>query len=188
MDAFLIGSQVLEDLFLVVFILSSVKGFYSLRILCTSSLLPSQDPLNIFYGRHSYKRLFLSFSGDGLEQFILCGVLEITSKTLQSHSLIRITWLIQSITLSLRPLLLLLRHHPDSSGNNFSCMTLFNRKFRFSTANSTASSKSKPCSQKSVEEFSWLYGVVRRVKYDESSLDSLSKSFVTFFSIQVIVH
>ena len=84
---------------------------------------------------------FLSFSSDGLEQFILCGILQITSKILQSHSLIRITWLIQCITLKLQSSSAS-SSSSDLSRSNFSCVTLFSRNFHFSTADSTAWSKS----------------------------------------------
>ena len=68
--------------FFVVFVPSCTAGFENLGVLCTLSFLPSQESLPVLciisFMVGTPKSGLLSFSGDGLEQFILCGVLQIT--------------------------------------------------------------------------------------------------------------
>ena len=71
----------------------------------------------------------------------LCGVLQIMTKTQESHTLIRVPWLLQASTSSFTT-----SSSSLSSGSNFFCISLFKRNICFATANSAASSKSETSS------------------------------------------
>ena len=123
---------------------------------------------NIFCGRPFYRRPSgHSLTVDWSSSSCMCGVLQIMTKTLESHTLIRVTWLIQ-VTSSTSS-------SSSSSGSNFFFISLLNRNFRY--AYLAASSKSMSSSSiKRRRVFMTLWCI----------LDALSKSFVAFFYLQVI--
>ena len=108
---------------------------------------------------------------------------------LQWHSLIRISRQIQCITLRLRPLLLLLRHHLTRRGvTSPACTTQFSRNFCFSTADSAALSKSM--SSSSIKRWRVLMTLrcIASCWCSESILDALGKSSVVFIYWKVMEH
>ena len=70
----------------------------------------------------------------------MSGFLQITSKTPQSH--LHKNHTVNSVYHTEASTSSASSSSFDSSGSNFLCMTLFNKNFRFSTANAAVSSKS----------------------------------------------
>ena len=136
-----ICSLVLDDLFLVVFIPSYIirqlsEPLHSLYAIVFDGLgfVPC-SLYSTFYGRVLQQTTYFSFSGDWLERFILCDVLQIMNiNPTITHSYSNSVYHTEASSFSSSP--------SEFSGRIFLPTTLFKTNYRFSTAESAASSKS----------------------------------------------